>query len=428
MAGLITRRRVLVAGAAGIAGGVLLSRNDDHGRPHNAYFARLSRSLAEQGLARPTLVIDRTRLLDNIRTLNGHLQGGPDFRIVAKSLPSADLIRTVMTAAETKRLMVFHQAFLNHIADTLPATDTLLGKPMPVAAAARFYQHLTGNSFAPDQQVQWLVDTQERLKQYAELASGIGQSMRINVEIDVGLHRGGLTDPADLIEMLRIMDNDPNLQFSGLMGYDPHVPKIPGIFGGMQGAFDAATGIYQRFIDAARGHFGNRWTNLDLTMNTAGSPTYQLHKDSEMASEVSVGSALVKPTDFDIGTLADHVPACFIATPVIKAMDGTHIPGLEKISGLFRWWDPNRARSFFIYGGYWKATPVSPPGLKLNPIYGRSSNQELLNGSASIPLQVDDYVFLRPTQSESVFLQFGNIAVFDGEKISDFWPVFPQIA
>lgn len=406
----------------------MLSRQDDHGRPHDDYFASLSRALVAEGLARPTLVIDRQRLAENAGTLTSHLQNGPALRIVAKSLPSVDLIRTVMEQTGTRRLMVFHQAFLNHIAATLPETDTLLGKPMPVAAANRFYQHLTGNSFDPLRQVQWLIDTPERLKQYAELAAGLGQKMRINVEIDVGLHRGGLTDPKQLSEMLHMMDGDPNMQFSGLMGYDPHVPKIPGIFGGMQGAFDTATGIYQQFLDVARNHMGEGWSTFQPTLNTAGSPTYQLHKDSRMATEVSVGSALVKPTDFDIPTLSDHIPASFIATPVIKAMDGTHIPGLEKLGGLFRWWDPNRARSFFIYGGYWKAKPVSPPGLKLNPVYGRSSNQELLNGSSRIPLQVDDYVFLRPTQSESVFLQFGDIAVYDNGKITDLWPVFPQTA
>ena len=36
----------------------------------------------------------------------------------------------------------------------------------------------------------------------------------------------------------------------------------------------------------------------------------------------------------------------------------------------------------------------------------------------------DDWMFLRPTQSEFVFLQFGDIAVLDGQEIVDHWPVF----
>ena len=43
--------------------------------------------------------------------------------------------------------MVFHQPFLNLIANELPNTDVLLGKPMPVAAAARFYEQHTTTQF-----------------------------------------------------------------------------------------------------------------------------------------------------------------------------------------------------------------------------------------------------------------------------------------
>lgn len=88
------------------------------------------------------------------------------------------------------------------------------------------------------------------------------------------------------------------------------------------------------------------------------------------------------------------------------------------------WLNPNRRKAFFIYGGFWKAIPESPAGLSINPIYGHSTNQEMLNGSASIDLGPDDWVFLRPTQSEHVFLQFGDIAVYDGAEITTRWPIF----
>ena len=68
----------------------------------------------------------------------------------------------------------------------------------------------------------------------------------------------------------------------------------------------------------------------------------------------------------------------------------------------------------------------SPPGLRTNALFGRSSNQEMVNGSAVVPLEVDDYVFLRPTQSEFVMLQFGDLVVMRGGKIVDHWPVFQQ--
>ncbi|MCV6615293.1 MAG: DSD1 family PLP-dependent enzyme, partial [Cellvibrionaceae bacterium] len=102
------------------------------------------------------------------------------------------------------------------------------------------------------------------------------------------------------------------------------------------------------------------------------------------------------------------------------------LPGVAALGKLMSWWNPNRRKAFFTYGGYWKAQPESPGGLSNNPIYGRSSNQEMLNGSDSVELQADDWVFLRPSQSEFVFLQFGDILVYQDDKIIERWPVMAQ--
>jgi D-serine deaminase-like pyridoxal phosphate-dependent protein len=90
--------------------------------------------------------------------------------------------------------------------------------------------------------------------------------------------------------------------------------------------------------------------------------------------------------------------------------------------------DANTERAFFIHGGHWLANPESPPGLEYSDLFGRSSNQELLMGSASVDLRADDYVFLRPTQSEVVLLQFGDLLVYDGNDIVERWPTFPVSA
>jgi D-serine deaminase-like pyridoxal phosphate-dependent protein len=165
-----------------------------------------------------------------------------------------------------------------------------------------------------------------------------------------------------------------------------------------------------------------------LTLNTAGSPTYRLHLDDPHANELALGSAFVKPGDFEIPTLATHVAAAFIATPVIKSAGQTRIPGLEFLAPLFNLWDPNAARAFFIYGGHWLAKPVSPAGLEYNGLFGRSSNQEMLTGSTGVQLQQDDFVFFQPNQSEAVFLQFGDLAVYENGRITQRWASFPVSA
>lgn len=426
----MNRRQFLFAAACSAAGVALwASRPSSRGEGgHPSYFGQLERSLRDHGLARPTMLVDLDRFDRNVDTVVREI-GARRFRVVAKSLPSPRLLDYAMTRAGSDRLMSFHQPFLNQIARDLPATDVLLGKPMPVVAADRFHRALTPGAFDPSRQLQWLIDSPERLRQYRELAAGRDLPLRVNLEIDVGLHRGGLADPAELARMLAVIDEDPRIEFAGLMGYEAHVAKLSGLPGEQAREFERVRFRYQRFLDVLRERMGDAADGEALTRNAAGSPTYRLWSDVEgIANELSVGSGLVKPLDFDVPTLEAHAPAIYIATPVLKSSDGLTVPGLGPMNGLWSLWDPNRARTFFVYGGYWKARPVSPPGLVENPVFGRSSNQEMLNGARSVELEVDDYVFYRPTQSESVMLQFGDLALVRGGRIVDFWPVFEERA
>ncbi|MCY1514649.1 hypothetical protein D9M68_491980 [compost metagenome] len=325
-----------------------------------------------------------------------------------------------MEQTASKRLMVFHQPFLNTVAQALPDADVLMGKPMPVAAARNFYNdHGADGGFNAAEQLQWLIDTPERLRQYQALAHETEVPMKVNIELDIGLHRGGVSDDRELIEMLDLIESDPYLSLSGFMGYEVHIAKVPG---NKISARNKAMAIYEDKIALAERYL--RRGLRHLTLNGAGSPTYKYYESGAFPiNEVAAGSCLVKPSDFDLETLVEHVPAAFIATPVLKALDKTQLPGVEWLGRLMSLWNPNREKAFFTYGGYWKAKPVSPEGISLNPLFGRSSNQEMYNGSGAIDLQADDWMFFRPTQSEAVFLQFEDIAVYANGHIAEWWPV-----
>ena len=222
------RRTFLLALGGGLAAAWWL-KPGDQGGPHGAYFQPYNTLFRDSGPGRPLLFIDRQRLAANCRRLQQALPPGRAYRIVAKSLPSVPLIREVMAQTGTDRVMVFHQPFINAMAEAEPGCDLLLGKPMPVRAAARFYEELPEDAgFDPDRQLQWLIDSDARLKEYLELARRLDRRLRINVEIDVGLHRGGLTEPGQLDALLeRIAAHPRHLAFAGFMGYDAHVGKLP---------------------------------------------------------------------------------------------------------------------------------------------------------------------------------------------------------
>ncbi len=422
------RRNVLLGlgGAVALGGiGAVLSRPKDHGAPYNDYFAALNAELKANGPMRPSLVIDLDALDHNIDTVVASVAKVPGrhFRVVEKSLPSPKLLAYISARAKTNRLMSFHQPFLNHDAVMFPESDILIGKPLPVRSAELFYKTHQG-PFDPARQLQWLIDTPAHAAQYLALAKGLGTTLNINIELNVGLHRGGVADMAALTEILQLIEDNPEqLRFAGFMGYDPFVALVPSFLGSHEELLGKVMAKYQAAVDHTRGQHAKLWRD-DLTLNTAGSPTYKLHEAESLSNDISVGTGLLKPNHYDLTTLADHKPAAYIATPVLKATGPVNIPGLDDKSKVFSWWDVNQRETYFIYGGFWMADYESPKGLQVNNTFGRSSNQEIVNASATVGLQVDDQVFLRPQQVEGVLLQFGDLIAVRGGKIVDTWPVF----
>ncbi|MEH6662958.1 MAG: alanine racemase [Parasphingorhabdus sp.] len=424
----LSRRKMLVGGAV-VAGGMALAlgRTSDKSGPRSPYFLAMQKALRDANIAQPTLVIDRARLNANIDQLMSDLPDGMGYRIVAKSLPSLDLIGYIRERAGTDRLMTFNLPMLIALSKAMPEANQLIGKPMPAQAVKNYFTALPQDKAEAASKVQWLVDTPERLDQYAAIADAQGADMAINLELDVGLHRGGMEPGGALTGMMEKIRQSNRLSFSGLMGYEPHLSKIPTTLGWRDRAKNGAWEIYGSALGAAKQVFGEAMVKA-ATRNAAGSPTYRLYKDTDIANEISVGSALVKPTDFDTDLLEPFTPAAFIATPAIKVLDETQLPVMEFADGAKRALNPNLDKTVFIYGGKWMAHPEDPPGLRYNSTFGRSSNQEMLNGGPGTDIRPDDFVFLRPTQSEAVFLQFGDIAIYDNGVIVDSWPVFPASA
>ncbi|HLY78644.1 MAG TPA: alanine racemase, partial [Caulobacteraceae bacterium] len=309
-------RDPLLLRAAALASNVLpgLREKDRGAGGHDPYFAHLQAALKRAGVAQPTLVIDRPRLEANIATVRATLAPTAlGLRVVSKSLPAPELLKLVLAGTGSDRLMVFNGVMLDETVSFQPDADVLLGRPLPATQVADFV-HRHANNPAPAARPQWLADSGHRLRQYAEIARANEAPLRINLEIDVGLHRGGLPDLAALAEALDFVKAEPLLQITGLMGYDAHAAGAAS----PQAAVDQVVERYGAAVKLLAEKLGD---TSAMTLNTAGSPTYALHLADPYANEVSFGSAFVKPTHFDLPTLKDLQPAAFVVQPVLKVMD-----------------------------------------------------------------------------------------------------------
>lgn len=389
------------------------------------YFIKLNSALKEYKRSLPFLLVDLDKLDANLKTLSSNLNPDTSFRIVVKSLPSYDLINYIRESSGTNKLMVFHQPFLTDLSSKLDRhADILLGKPMPIRTAKYFFDNIPSNDdFNAYTQIQWLVDSVQRIQEYIDLAKSLGQTLRLNLEIDVGLHRGGFSDQKQLVAGLALIkENQAHVTFSGLMGYDAHVTKLPKMIRSQQKALHLANSFYEACKATVRNDFPELWHD-DLTFNGAGSPTINLHKKDSPLNDISAGSCLVKPTTFDIPTLEQYQAASYIAAPILKSFNDTTLPAIEGMKGTLSLLSAANKRSYFIYGGYWKAEYCYPVGLKRNSIFGDSTNQTMVNAPVGAQLEVDDFIFMRPHQSEFVFLQFGNILTVRDNKVEDEWNI-----
>ncbi len=395
----------------------------DRGAPHSPYFANIQEQLKLHGSGIPELVLDLDRLDQNIKHLN---DGSGKLRIVVKSLPSIELLRYITRKLGTYKFMIFHAPHIVPVLTEFPEADILLGKPLPghaILVAHHMCPTELRSSFA--KQVTWLADDLNRIEDLARIAEKFRHPLRVALEIDIGMRRGGFRNADETAAAARLcVKLTNNMRFSGFMGYDAHVPKSPWP-AKWHDSFAATQNRYRIMVEAARASSPELF-NHPIILNGAGSLTVRSHQNQwdSPTNDWALGSALVLPGDFMKPELADLNPCAFIAAPVLKRLPRLEIPYISALSRLWARLDPNRAHVFFIYGGYWKAKPVSPRGISYNPVYGHSSNQEMLNGSSRMGLAVDDYVFFQPNQSEAVLAEFGEIlALRPGQEVPQRWSV-----
>lgn len=379
-----------------------------------AYFATLSDALKEAGIFQPCLLLDLDRLDGNIALVKQRLDPSLAVRVVDKSLACLPLLSHIGKALGTHRLMTFHPPITEAVLRAFPDADLLYGKPMPVGAA-RAVLSRGGLAWS---RVCWLIDTQERLAEYGALADELGVELRVAFEIDVGLHRGGFTEPAALSRALNALPTHKALRCEGVMAYEAHAPHIPGLFGGPAKALARASEQAAAFV----ARLGADQRHI---LNIGGSKTALLHHGG-IANEVSMGSAFVLPVDFDTPGLDGFQPAAFIATPILKVVEPM-LPGPPAVSRLLQALGRFPRKGCYVYGGKWMAEPLFPEGMRTNGLIGLSSNQQFMGLLAQAVVSPGDYAFLRPTQSEAVLQQFGPIAVLSGGRIVDRWPVLPMM-
>ena len=400
---------------------------------YQANFRLLNAELKAQQPGAGNGIIDLDALDNNLDTVVKKLGNDFKLRLTAKSLPSIDLLKYLMEKGHTNRLMVFSEPFIAEILTRFDgdSIDMLLGKPLPVEALTRLKAYNGWNN------ISWLIDTKERLNEYLTFAKRENVKLKLSVEIDVGLHRGGFQTTSELADIIKtLQQNEQYLQLTGLMGYDGHVPHVPFYINkatAIQNVFIQAQQCYTAFVDELKKYYSAGFIST-LTFNGGGSKTYFYYpqfKNITPVNEIAMGSGFLAPEEFRELLLLGHKPALYLASPVLKKIETAKLPFAEKLTPLIDLWDPNLKVSYYLMGGGWAGEPVAPAGLKKNPFWDSSDkgimnllpNQSLLCSSDQNDLHVGDFVFYYPWEGDGM-LAFKQVILVRQNKIIGRWETY----
>ena len=400
---------------------------------YQPYFAQLNTALRAQRGGASAGIIDLDRLDNNMAVVRKTLGNDFKLRIVTKSLPSIELLKYLMDKGNTNRLMLFSEPFIGEVLTSLnpDSVDILLGKPIPADTFARLTEKKGWTT------VNWLVDTKQRLNEYIAIARQKDTLVRLSLEIDVGLHRGGFETPAELGEAVEIIKrNGKYVKLTGLMGYDGHVPFVPFYINKdrtIKKAFVKTQNLYTRFVEELKKHYDAQYIST-LTFNSGGTRTYFYYpgyKSITPVNDIAMGSGFLCPAQFPELLALGHQPALFLSSPVLKKIETSKLPHAEKLSPLVNFWDPNLKVSYYMLGGGWPGEPVAPAGIKKNYFWDENDlgysnllpNQAILSSSDENNLNVGDFVFSHAWEGDGM-LVFKQIELYRQPKIVGEWDTY----
>ena len=214
--------------------------------------------------------------------------------MVAKSLPCFALLDLIAQQTQSTRQMVFNLPYLLLQTAERPQFDLLLGKPMPTGGGAVFYQKFRAVRLTPAASCSgwWTRPSDSPVP--ATGPARWATSCRVNLEIDVGLHRGGFADAQASKKTLSIAEIRGPCWVLGNDGIRPACHGNPDLPGARSAAAAASRQrkVYDNYKAQALAALpAAREQAAALTWNAAGSPPSHVRRPG-----AANGSAWARPS------------------------------------------------------------------------------------------------------------------------------------
>jgi len=391
-------------------------------------FSTWNNTLKTNRAGQDTVFVDMALIDKNIAAIKSMIGNRFAPRIVTKAMPCVGLIGYVAESFNTNRLMTFSEGVLRDCVQEFGKFfDIMQGRPLPAAAAKRIIDKF---GKARTSNVKWLIDTVARAQEYAAL----NIPMKVCVELECGVQRGGAHNNTELLAIMDIIDKSP-LTFAGFMGYDGHV-----IYAGLTANFPGVTPVtpdeefarvntrYQAFIDAAKTKYPT-WFTKDTIISGGGTVTLNYYNAATVTpiNDLTFGIGVVDPSAFgDILAAFGLSPALYCTTFINKRIDNAELPFVPGLLPSLAVDNPSLQTCFYVNSGAFPGDKVYPQELITSPFLDDSTGGEIFAnlgsfyGPASLNVHEGDFVFYRPYEgSASAWL--GKLVAIRGTCIEHTW-------
>jgi len=181
------------------------------------------------------------------------------------------------------------------------------------------------------------VDSAENVKALSEASSAAGVRLRVLVEVDIGMHRCGVTAGGPALEMARLVAASPGLSFEGLQGYEGHCVDLRDEAERLR----QTQAALQLLVDTRRLIEG---AGLPVRIvSGGGTGTYTVTGDTKGVDEVQAGSYTAMDWWYQ-----DIRPEFLQAQTILTTVVSRQVPGIAIIDvgrkGVGAEWGPPRVK------------------------------------------------------------------------------------
>lgn len=363
----------------------------------------VGRVSSRHALATPALVIDLRAFERNVTAMQEHCnRAGLKLRAHAKTHKSVTIARKQIEAGAVGQCCAKlgeAEALAEGGIDGLLVTS-------PVVAAQGFARIAKLNARLGDFMI--VADSAICVDGYAAAAREGGKRLKVLVDVDIGLHRTGVTPGDRALELAKRIAVSPHLQFMGLQGYAgqlQHVPEFP------DRRIQSLAAL--KLLGETRDLLVSNGIPCPI-VSGGGTGTYNIDAEARVFTELQAGSYIFMDKQYCEVKIANAAPlpfesSLFVQTTVISA----NMPGLATTdAGL---------KSFATEAG----SPIIHSGAPAGASYFFFGDEQggIMLGSPDKQLPPGGVVCCTAPHCDPTVNLYDVYHVVDGDKLVEIWPI-----